>query len=696
MLNDEALKALDEVPKSLWSTGKNDVGLIKKAQPVVVRGKSDYRPNVKQYPLRQDARDGIRPLIADMLKGGILVECPEADCNSPIFPVKKKSKDNSAPSWRLVQDLREVNKATRPSTSVVPDPHLLLNSLKPDMTCFSVVDLSNAFFSLKIDKASQSWFAFTYEGKKYTFTRLVQGWHSSPHLFNREITNCLADLHIPESSQILAYVDDLLVASPTEEECKQVTVLLLKHLAQTGNKASLEKLQFCQQAVVFLGHTLSREGRRINKDRKTAMLETPKPKTKKQLMQFLGMTNYCRSWVSDYAERTQPLLDIMYTESINMSQTLQWTEAADKAFIDIKQCLVNSGVLALPRYDRPFIQTVDCKNGFMTSVLTQPHGGKHQPVGYYSKRLDPVAQALPPCVQAVCAAAMAVQTTAEIVLYHPLKLLVTHAVSMLLNETKMAFLSPARFLSLTATLMSQPHLTIERCSTLNPATLMPVQSDGDPHSCKEETERICKPRPDLQDTQLDSGETYFCDGSCSKSETGQNQSGFAVVTATSIVRAGKLPHSFSAQAAELIALTEACRAGAGKDLTCYTDSQYAFSAVQTFDAQWARRGMKTSTGKPIHHAKLLNNLLKAVLLPRRLAICKCAAHTKQTDFVSLGNAYSDKIAKEASLGLHGQAILLHTEQSAEETPPPGGVPLDVIRDMQTNAPDTEKQKWVRD
>ena len=106
--------------------------------------------------------------------------------------------------------------------------------------------------------------------------------------------------------------------------------------------------------------------------------------------------------------------------------------------------------------------------------------------------------------------------------------------------------------------------------------------------------------------------------------------------------------------------------------------------------------MKTSTGKPVQHAKLLTDLLKAVLLPRRIAICKCAAHTKQTDPVSLGNSFADVIAKESSRGLHGDAILLHTEQSVEETPPPGGVPLDVIRDMQTNAPDTEKQKWVRD
>ena len=199
------MEALRDIPECLWSQGKSDVGFIKKSEPVIVRAKSEYRPNIRQYNLRPDAREGVRPLIQEMLKGGILRECHDSSVNSPIFPVLKHStQPNSAPSWRMVLDLKEVNKATQPLASVVPDPHLLLNALQHDKQWFSVVDMANAFHSVKVDENSQFWFAFTYEGKKYTYTRMVQGYRDSPHIYNREMANCLADLDIPESSQVLA------------------------------------------------------------------------------------------------------------------------------------------------------------------------------------------------------------------------------------------------------------------------------------------------------------------------------------------------------------------------------------------------------------------------------------------------------------------------------------------------------------
>lgn len=273
----------------------------------------------------------------------------------------------------------------------------------------------------------------------------------------------------PGGSQILLHVDDVLLASPDEETCRQDTLALLKHLAEEGHKVSKNKLQFCKEQVKYLGHHLSAGGRTIVEERKTVILQAPKPVTKKQMMSFLGLTNYCRSWVPNYAEITAPLQKMMNQNDLKMTSHLEWNEEANEAFCKIKQAIVSSTALSLPDYSKPFVQMVDCKNHFMTSVLLQQHGSKMKPIAYFSSKLDSVACALPHCVQAVIAASMAIETSATIVLFHPLTLKIPHAVSALLLQTNMTFLSPARHLACMTTLLSQPHLTIERMHNAEPS-----------------------------------------------------------------------------------------------------------------------------------------------------------------------------------------------------------------------------------
>ncbi|XP_061138970.1 uncharacterized protein LOC133156891 isoform X2 [Syngnathus typhle] len=85
----------------------------------------------------------------------------------------------------MVQDLQAVNSAVIQRAPCVPDPHTLLNSLTPDAKIFSVIDISNAFFSVPVAEESQFWFAFTYAGSRYTFTRLPQGYCESPTIYSQ-------------------------------------------------------------------------------------------------------------------------------------------------------------------------------------------------------------------------------------------------------------------------------------------------------------------------------------------------------------------------------------------------------------------------------------------------------------------------------------------------------------------------------
>ncbi|TWW61067.1 hypothetical protein D4764_05G0011570 [Takifugu flavidus] len=51
-----------------------------------------------------------------------------------------------------------------------------------------------------------------------------------------------------------------------------------------------------------------------------------------------------------------------------------------------------------------------------------------------------------------------------------------------------------------AVLLSQPNLTIRRCTTLNPATLLPTAEEGHQHNCLDEVSTKVLPRPDLNST----------------------------------------------------------------------------------------------------------------------------------------------------------------------------------------------------
>ncbi len=90
-----------------------------------------------------------------------------------------------------MQDLQAVNAAVRQRALLVPNPYTVLSQIPQDATFFSVVDLANAFFSVPVDKNSQFWFAFEFDGKGYKFTRMGQGYCDSPTLYNDALRRSL-------------------------------------------------------------------------------------------------------------------------------------------------------------------------------------------------------------------------------------------------------------------------------------------------------------------------------------------------------------------------------------------------------------------------------------------------------------------------------------------------------------------------
>lgn len=491
---------------------------------------------------------------------------------------------------------------------------------------------------------------------------------------------------LPAPGKFLLYVDDILVTGNTQADCKANTLTVLYHLAQQGHKVSQHKLQLWQSKVIYLGHELTGQGRKLLDSRKTAVQEAPKPLTKQQMMSFLGLCNFCRSWIPEYALRVQPLQDLIYGKNLALRDKLTWTPDAEKSFHDLKSALQTSTVLALPDYDKTYYLHVDGSSGYMKAVLTQAFGDKQRPLAFYSCKLDCVASGLPTCVQACAAAAEAVKKSADIILGHPLIVKVPHAVTSILLQANLSYLTHARQLSYVGILLSQSHITIEKCGQLNPSTLLPAEIDGDSHSCLHKLDEETKPRADIYSTPQPSFLDIFVDGSASKDNTGRNCVGYAVTTIDTVIEAQPLTSSYSAQSAELIAVIRACELHKDKDVNIHTDSQYVFAAVHHFAKIWQNRGMVTSTGTPVQHGELLKKLLEVIMLPKHLALCKCAAHQKDNSAITRGNNFADETAKEAA-GRKTEVLALTSSPL---------IPITVLIDEQKAASQNEKTSWLKE
>lgn len=99
-------------------------------------------------------------------------------------------------------------------------------------------------------------------------------------------------------------------------------------------------------------------------------------------------------------------------------------------------------------------------------------------MAYYSTKSDPAAQAYPPCLKGLVAAALLVEVSANIVLQHDLIIAAPYAAASLIRKQTQR-LSTVRTLKYEMLL----HITIIRCHILNPASLRPIPSDGTPHNC---------------------------------------------------------------------------------------------------------------------------------------------------------------------------------------------------------------------
>ncbi|KAI2646432.1 Transposon Tf2-6 polyprotein [Labeo rohita] len=130
---------------------------------------------------------------------------------------------------------------------------------------------------------------------------------------------------------------------------------VLQKLCEHSLYLKLEKCEFHQPSVQFLGYNISAEGVQMDQGKVNAIQEWPQPSSVKELQCFLGFSNFYRRFIKGYSSITAPLTSLLRVKP----KHLTWNPAANGAFQWLKTIFSTTPLLHHPDPERPFTVEVD-------------------------------------------------------------------------------------------------------------------------------------------------------------------------------------------------------------------------------------------------------------------------------------------------------------------------------------------------
>ena len=103
----------------------------------------------------------------------------------------------------------------------------------------------------------------------------------------------------------------------------------------------------------------------MEEDKVAGVLNWPVPKMVRNVRKFLGLANYYRQFVKDFAKLAQPLNNLTRKE-----KRWRWGEEQQKAFEQLKVVFTSRPLLVAPDLDKEFRVEADASNFTTGGVLS--------------------------------------------------------------------------------------------------------------------------------------------------------------------------------------------------------------------------------------------------------------------------------------------------------------------------------------
>ena len=233
--------------------------------------------------------------IRDMEKMGVIRES-KSPYSSPVVIVRKKDGTN-----RVCVDFRKLDRITEFDPTPMPTAEDIFQKMSK-AKYLTKLDLSKGYWQIPVAAKDIPKTAFVTPDGSYEFVKMPFGMMNSGATLVRAFRKLLEDLDKADN-----YVDDIIIYTETWEQHLVVLDEVLSRLAKAEFTVRPTKCVLGADSIEVVGHRISDGIKGLHEDNVVKIRHAKRPRTKKEVRAFLGLTEYYREFIPNYAAKAVPL-----------------------------------------------------------------------------------------------------------------------------------------------------------------------------------------------------------------------------------------------------------------------------------------------------------------------------------------------------------------------------------------------------